>query len=178
MSNPVYTVYHVIVSQAIGYPAHAQSLTCAVGYYILLGRWTVLEPRANQQSNLNLPDEVFTFSLQFPHWRGKPCNLKQKYLPSKISFQAHALYNSISAREPGRERWLWLAFEVQKELLGDSTNTICSEQLQITRNHKYTLDAIRSNTLQYLNNVQDTTLKKHLRHGPIFYRHHNYRQIQ
>ena len=73
--------------------------------------------------------------------------------------QAHALYNSISAREPGRERWLWLAFEVQKELLGDSTNIICSEQLQITRNHKLTLDAMRSNTLHYLNNVQDTTLK-------------------
>ena len=100
VSNSMYTVYHVIVSQAIGYPVHAQSLTRAAGYYILTGPWTVLKPRANQRSNLNLTDEVFTFSLQFPHLCVKPCKNIYK---TKYRFR-HMLSIILSALENQDEK--------------------------------------------------------------------------
>ena len=60
-----------------------------------------------------------------------------------LLLQAHALYNSNSARKPADEQWVEKAFELQKLYWGENSVVDLEAQKTLTKKLKITLGCIR-----------------------------------
>ena len=68
--------------------------------------------------------------------------------------QAHALYNSVSARKPQDPHWTLKAFQLQQDYWGDECSMKYADQKEITARLAAQLQAIREQFRQEIAEVE------------------------